>query len=1060
MSDQETIIGSAISTGERFNPFPGLRPFNMEESHLFFGRQGQSDEVLHLLSRNRFVAVIGGSGSGKSSLMYCGLAPILYGGFITEAGSSWRIVATRPGNGPINNLAKSLVTSEGDVLQDDEKQFQEAITASVLRSSSLGLIEAVNQLHRAETENILILVDQFEELFRYKRTQGDNNALNESVAFVKLLLEAVHQRALPIYVVLTMRSDFIGECAQFQELTDMINDSHYLIPQMTRNDLRDAIVGPVAVGGGRISERLVDQLLNETGDNPDLLPILQHALMRTWDYWENHSDTDEQMDITHYDAIGRMSKALSEHANEAFEDLHPRGKEICEKLFKALTESIGEGRGIRHPSSVSEVSEIAICTPEEVIEVVEPFRKSGRTFLHPFHQNLTEESIIDISHESLMRVWDKLIVWVEEEASSVQMYSRLSEASALYQAGETGLWRPPDLQLALNWRMKQQPTLTWARRYAPAFERTMAYLNASEEAYIAEEQNKIKLQKQALRRSRITALVLGIAAIASMGMMVYAYTLKIQADAARIEADDNAKLAQQKEAEARDQERKAQAEKEKALAAEEKAKEEEAKAKEAEAEAIVQQKKAVAAAAEAKRQSIIAQRNAEEAKKQEAEAKKQKEEADVQRVAAEVAKDNALKLRMLSIAQSMAVKSVSMSRKSERQALIAYQAYLFNKDNGGEEHSADVYNGLYSTLKSLNEESYNNLIGHTAAVRSLEFTPGGNGLYSTGSDGKILKWNLSSGKWTVVGENESINRSLALSKSGKLLACGTDDAVIQIYDTDKPERYPKILKGHRDVVWATQFVGGEEKLVSSSADSTILLWNLKTKEFDRLAKSKSRVRGLAVSPSGRYVAGGLEDGKIVVWDLEKENISNVVYQENGNSILSVAFSNDGKLLASGDMQGQLKIWDVSKIGTKEDALIIALEGQNARIIDVSFSPDNSLVASASFDGTVNMYATKNYDIQPIVLNDHSTWVKTIAFSPDSKYLITGCVDNQIKRYPTKTKRMAEQICGKIERNMTQAEWRRYVSPDEADIPYRKTCPNLKSEKDPEVYPDEEDGIKD
>lgn len=1053
MSDKEKVIQTKVATRERFNPFPGLRPFNMDESHLFFGRQGQSDEVLHLLSRNRFVAVIGGSGSGKSSLMYCGLAPILYGGFITDAGSSWRIVATRPGNGPINNLAKSLAKSEGDFLREDEKHFQEAITASVLRSSSLGLIEAVNQLNRSESENILILVDQFEELFRYKRSAADSNALNESVAFVKLLLEAVHQRELPIYIVLTMRSDFIGDCAQYQELTDMINDSHYLIPQMTRNDLRDAIVGPVAVGGGAISERLVDQLLNETGDNPDLLPILQHALMRTWDYWESHVDTDERMDITHYDAIGRLEKALSEHANEAFEELTPRGKEICEKLFKALTESIGEGRGIRHPSSIAEVCDISLATTEEVIEVVEPFRKAGRTFLTPSYQvELGAKSMVDISHESLMRVWDKLMIWVQEEAASVQMYSRLSEAAALYQAGETGLWRPPDLQLALNWRMKQQPTLTWAKRYAPAFERTMAYVNASEEAYIAEEQNKIKLQKRALRRSRITALVLGIAAICSMGMMVYAYTLKIAAESAEAEAVKNEQLAKQQEAIADENARLAQIEKERADVEKKEAEKQKEAAVAAQAKAEEERIKAVASEREANNQRAKALKNFAEAQEQRAIAEEKTLVAVEQTEKAELAKANALTLRMLSIAQSMSVKSVGMSRQPERQALVAYQAYLFNEQNNGEPHSVDIYAGLYSSLKTLNKESYNNLIGHTAAVRSLQFTPSGTGLYSTGSDGSILKWNLSNPENPIViGQNQSINSSLALSSTGRYLACGTDDAIIQIYDTDKLDRYPKVLKGHKDVVWATHFVGGEERLVSSSADSTILLWNLSTKEFVVLARTKSRVRSIAVSPNGALVAGGLEDGKIVVWDLTRDNRSEILFEEKGNSVLSLHFSNDGKLLASGDLNGFLKVWDMQSL-----KIVRALEGQHARIVDVKFSPDKTLVASASFDGTVHVYATKNYDIQPIVLQDHDTWVKTIAFSPDSETLITGCVDNQIKRYPTKTLKMAEQICGKIERNMTEEEWRRYVAPD---IPRKKTCPDLKNEKEPEVYPEEENGIE-
>ncbi|MBT5404156.1 MAG: High-affnity carbon uptake protein Hat/HatR, partial [Crocinitomicaceae bacterium] len=110
--DTTIASSSAEGAGKGFNPFPGLRPFKIDESHLFFGREGQSEEVLENLSKNRFVGVIGSSGSGKSSLMYCGLVPILHGGFITEAGSKWRIIASRPGSAPIDNLAAAIAQDE------------------------------------------------------------------------------------------------------------------------------------------------------------------------------------------------------------------------------------------------------------------------------------------------------------------------------------------------------------------------------------------------------------------------------------------------------------------------------------------------------------------------------------------------------------------------------------------------------------------------------------------------------------------------------------------------------------------------------------------------------------------------------------------------------------------------------------------------------------------------------------------------------------------------------------------------------------------------------------
>jgi hypothetical protein len=145
----------------------------------------------------------------------------------------------------------------------------------------------VEQQRLAADENLLLVVDQFEELFRFQSMSGGE----EAAAFVNLLLEAARSRTASIYVVLTMRSDFLGDCAQFRDLPEAINDGQYLIPRMSRSQRRQAIVGPVAVGAAArgqpvaMTPRLVQCLLNDVGDNPDQLPVLQHALMRTWDTW-------------------------------------------------------------------------------------------------------------------------------------------------------------------------------------------------------------------------------------------------------------------------------------------------------------------------------------------------------------------------------------------------------------------------------------------------------------------------------------------------------------------------------------------------------------------------------------------------------------------------------------------------------------------------------------------------------------------------------------------------------------------------------------------------------
>ncbi|HYW74103.1 MAG TPA: hypothetical protein VE961_23975, partial [Pyrinomonadaceae bacterium] len=239
------------------SPFPGLRPFEFHETHLFFGRDGQSERLIEKLGRTRFLAVVGASGSGKSSLVRAGLLPALLGGMMPSAGSSWQIALMRPGNNPIGNLAQAFCSRDAFGSENEEDlKFQIAITETTLRRGNLGMVEALLQTNTPANGNLLVIADQFEELFRLERGAKNEALENSKAAFVKLLLEAANQRELPIYVVLTMRSDYLGDCAQFQDLPEAINEGQYLIPQMTRDQRREAITGPVAVSGAEIMPRL------------------------------------------------------------------------------------------------------------------------------------------------------------------------------------------------------------------------------------------------------------------------------------------------------------------------------------------------------------------------------------------------------------------------------------------------------------------------------------------------------------------------------------------------------------------------------------------------------------------------------------------------------------------------------------------------------------------------------------------------------------------------------------------------------------------------------------
>jgi len=490
-----------------FNPFPGLRPFDSDEDHLFFGRERETDELLRRLRSTRFLQVIGTSGSGKSSLVRSGLIPALYSGFMVNASSSWRVVTFRPGDDPIGELATALNQPGALGAQGELASTNKVLLEATLRRGTLGLVQAVRQARIPPNDNLLIVVDQFEEIFRFRRKDADENSRDEAFAFFKLLLEAARQDQVPIFIVLTMRADFIGDCIEFQGLPESVNAGLYLVPRMTRDELRSAIVGPVAVGGGTITQRLVLRLLNDLGDNHDQLPILQHALMRTWDHWEKHYEPGQSIDISDYEAVGTLKNALSIHAEEAYQEAKSdRGREIIEKIFKALTDSFSDPRGVRRPTSIAELAAICEAAEPEIIQAVELFRHPGRCFLTPHSAvSLDSHSIVDLSHESLMRCWTRLVTWTEEERESAMAYIRIAQAAAWCEECSGGYWVDPQLELGLQWRRKHHPTAAWAQRYDENFALAMSFLDDSEKAREAER------QKERRRKRELQGLTIGLA---------------------------------------------------------------------------------------------------------------------------------------------------------------------------------------------------------------------------------------------------------------------------------------------------------------------------------------------------------------------------------------------------------------------------------------------------------------------------------------------------------------------------------------------------------------------
>lgn len=1066
------------------NPYPGLRPFDTAEAHLFFGRDQQVLDLLDRLTRNRFVAVLGLSGSGKSSLVRAGLIPALHEGGLPEPGMRWRVAIARPAGTPFASLTESLGCEKKELF-----------------ANSHGLIDFARG-HLAPGEALFVLIDQFEELFRYKDRAASSTidmkdretAASEAAAFIDLLLAGA-RGPLPIYVAVTMRTDYLGDCAEFPEFPQALNESQYLVPRLTREQRRQAIEGPLGRVG--ISSALVERILNDAGDEPDQLPILQHALMRTWSRWYASPSRDERMITTDdYEDAGEFRGALNQHADELLgSPAVLAAPKVVEIIFKRLS-ALGSGkRERRDPAVLSELWELCGASSEEqclrVNNVVDVFRHGEATFLTPREGKLTAETYIDIAHESLIRNWKVLDEkWLPDEEKQAKTLGELLERARGWKAGKKELLDGLDLNAALEWDGQRNRSRKWAEHYVGpgaiedidsfilesrrSFEESELRERERRQAEIVKEQQLREAaefranaeRSSALKTRRLSYVLIGLL-LAAVCLALLAWSQTAQANRTRQAAENAVKASALvplgKLDTAFD------------LALRGFSLESATYTRDALARTFPQRLLTLQGFASLGYSPVL-----------------DAEYSPDGRLIVTASSDNLARIWDAATGKLIGplaghkgeIHHAVFSQDGQRIATASYDhsAGVWNVSTGKRiatlVHGADVNSAVFSrdgrlvvtasvdktarvweaatgrplaTLKHGDNVNYAEFssdglrvvtasddhtarvwdatsgkkiaeVGHAGPVNSAVFSPDGTMVLTASGDDTARVWNASTGQAITVPLSHSAPvNTAAFSPDGKLVVTASDDHWATVWRVARGGRSVP-LYGHAAEVLDARFSADGQRVVTASRDHTARVWNALTGDTIAALEGDSDVIGSATfSPDGQQVLTASYDKTALVWNIAGAARLIAALQGHTADLRSVAFSADGQLLVSASADKNARVWEAAA------GIPIAVFPHDGIVNSAVFSRDGKRVATASDDKTARLWdviAKK----QIVVLN-HADSVNTAAFSPDGRRVLTASTDKTARIWDAATgKQLAElDHGGKVNSGVFSPDGKRVVT---------------------------------
>ena len=494
--DLEELDLSDFELIETKNPYKGLRAFQQADAADFFGRTSMIEQVLDRLQESvvesNFLAVIGPSGSGKSSLVKAGVLPSLRHGRIPGS-ENWFYAEMVPGEVPMEELAAALLSVATAPLPG---------VVDLLRDNEHGLAEGVKWALPSKESKLLLMIDQFEELFTQVERESDRQQ------FLELILNAVNAEESPVIILATLRADFYDRPLQYQGFAELIRKRTELVLPLNDEELEESITGPAYRVGAVLEEGLVEAIIENVREQPGALPLLQYALTELFERRDGALLTNAA-----YQEIGGTLGALAKRAEEVFQRFPDEGKDMARQIFLRLA-TLGEGQEDTRRRILQ--TELLTLGQREIVEdVLDHF---GRYRLLTFDRDdATRSSTVEVAHEALIRRWERLREWLTDSREDIRLERQLLHAGETWEAAgkeKSYVMLGTRLQHFEEWA--ETTTLHLNELEVEFLEASLA-VREEERAIERERQEREReLERQKARNLRIAAVIFGVAAVVAI----------------------------------------------------------------------------------------------------------------------------------------------------------------------------------------------------------------------------------------------------------------------------------------------------------------------------------------------------------------------------------------------------------------------------------------------------------------------------------------------------------------------------------------------------------------